>query len=121
MKTFRFVDFQVYKDAKEFYKIVLRETKKFPKEFLYDLTSQLRRSALSVILNIAEGSTKRSDKDFNRFIEISLGSINEVVARIEISFEANLINREIFNDLLVKAEDITKQLGGLSKKLTRND
>ncbi|MEK6539974.1 MAG: four helix bundle protein [Deltaproteobacteria bacterium] len=117
MKTFRFVDFQVYKDAKEFYKLIIKETSKFPKEFLFDLTSQLRRSALSVALNIAEGSAKKSDKDFNRFIEISLGSINESVACLEISFEIGLISKAVFNDLLLKAENITRQLGGFSKKL----
>lgn len=116
-KTFRFIDFKVYKDAKEFYKSILKETRKFPKEFLFDLTSQLRRCALSVVLNIAEGSAKKSDKDFNRFIEISLGSINEAVACLEISFEVDLLDKQTFDSLILKAENITRQLGGLSKKL----
>lgn len=116
-KTFRFIDFKVYKDAKEFYKAILEETRKFPKEFLFDITSQLRRYSLSVVLNIAEGSAKKSDKDFNRFIEISLGSINEAVACLEISFEINLLNKQTFDSLILKAENITRQLGGFSKRL----
>lgn len=117
MRTFRFVDFQVYKDSKEFYKLVLENTRKFPKEFLFDLISQLRRSSLSVILNIAEGSAKKSDKDFNRFIEMSLGSMNESVACLEVSLEIGLLDKQTFDSLILKAENITKQLGGLSKKL----
>ena len=117
MKTFRFLDFKVYQDAKKFYKEILKVTKNFPKEFLFDLTSQLRRSVLSVILNIAEGSAKKSDKDFNRFVENALGSVNEVVACLEVACENGLIAEATFAELFKEAEEIAKQLGGLSKKL----
>jgi len=70
-----FLGFKVYQDAKYFYKVILKVTKNFPKIFDFELTSQLRRASLPVILNIAEGSAKESDKDFNRYIENSLGSI----------------------------------------------
>lgn len=108
MKTFRFVNFQVYQDAKQFYKIILEVISCFPKIFDFDLKSQLRRAVLSIILNIAEGSAKESDKDFNRYIENALGSVNEVVACLEISLEIGLINKQKFDGLIPMAESIAK-------------
>ena len=116
MKIFRFLNFKVYKDAKKFYNQVTKITEKIPKKFDY-LALQLKRCSLSVILNIAEGSAKKSDKDFNRYVENSLGSINEAVACLEIILEHKLITKEKFQELFLQAEEITKQLGGLSKKL----
>lgn len=116
METFRFLNFKVYQDSKKFYNRIIELTEKVSRKLEY-LVLQLRRSALSVILNIAEGSAKKSDKDFNRFIENSLGSINESVACLEIILEHKLITKEEFQELSLRAEEITKQLGGLSKKL----
>lgn len=76
----RYRNFKVYQDAKEFHKLVVKLTAKFPRDFDY-LVKQTRRSSLSVILNIAEGSAKNSDKDFNRYLGNSLGSINETLAQ----------------------------------------
>jgi len=94
----------------------MKITKDFPREF-YSLTDQIRRSSLSVLLNIAEGSAKRTDKDFNRYIEIALGSANETVAGLDIALEQGLISQQKFDELTSLAESIAKQLGGLSKKL----
>ena len=116
MKTFRFLDFPVYRDAKQFYKLVINITKNFPREH-YDLTRQLIRAALSVSLNIAEGSAKKSDKDFNRYVENSLGSVNESLAAIDIALDNQLVANEQFDQLEKTAMEIAKQLGGLSKKL----
>ncbi len=119
MRTFRFLDFKVYQDAKEFYKIILKTAKSFPKIFDFELTSQLRRAALSIILNIAEGSAKESDKDFNRYIQSALGSVNEVVDCLELAYETQLITKQKFDELVLMNESIAKQLGGLSKKLKK--
>lgn len=115
-KTFRFLDFQVYVSSKEFYKEISFLIKRFPREH-FDLSDQLRRAALSVCLNIAEGSAKASDKDFNRYLGNSLGSVNEVVAGLDLALELRLINNEKFNEYVLQAELIAKQLGGFSKKL----
>ena len=116
MKTFRFLEFPVYKDSKIFYKKCLLLTKNFDKKY-WDLGDQLRRASLSVCLNIAEGSAKYSDKDFKRFLENSLGSINESVACLDIAFDNKLIAEIKYTELKLLAESITKQLGGLAKKL----
>ena len=116
MKTFRFLDFPVYKSSKAHYQQICAITKTFGRDY-WELADQMRRSSLSVCLNIAEGSAKRSDKDFNRFVENALGSVNEVVAGLDIALQQQLLKQDRFEELLREAEHITKQLGGLSKKL----
>ena len=68
-------------------------------------------------MNLAEGSGRASDKDFNRFLMISIGSIYEVIACLDIALDNYLISYEIYKKFYNKAFDIKKQLGGLSKKL----
>ena len=116
MRTFRFIDFQVYQEAKEFHKLIVVLTKKFPGEYRY-LADQFKRASLSVILNIAEGSAKRSDKDFNRYLENSLGSIGEAIACLDVALSIGLITQSNFSNLVEKGERIKKQLGGFSRKL----
>ncbi len=116
MNKFRFLDFKVYKDAKDFYKEIVVLTSKFPPKY-FELADQMRRSALSVILNIAEGSAKKSDKDFNRYIKNSLGSINECVAGLDVASGEGLISTEKLDRLLERAEQVANQLGGFSKFL----
>jgi len=77
----------------------------------------MRRSALSVILNLAEGSAKKSDKDFNRYVKNSLGSINECVAGIDVAYHEKLIQAGSMAGLTGRALEIANQLGGLSKSL----
>ena len=115
-KTFRFLEFKVYQDAKKFYKKVVLITKNFPRQY-WELGAQMRRSSLSVCLNISEGSGKNSDKEFNRYLGNSLGSINETAAGIDIAFEEKLIAVNNKESLLSEAKEIANQLGGFSKKL----
>ena len=81
------------------------------------MKDQPRRSSLSVILNIAEGSAKTSRKDLNRYLENSLGSISETVASMEVSSDESLINEIEFSDLAKRYEDLKNKVGSLSKKL----
>ena len=115
-ETFRFLNFKVYTDAKKFYGRIVSITKRFPRD-CWELGDQMRRSSLSVCLNIAEGSGKNSDKEFNRYLNNSLGSINESVAGVDISFDSKLLTQEENNSLLKEAKEIADQLGGFSKKL----
>ena len=94
----------------------MKVTKDFPKEFDY-LKSQIRRAALSIILNIAEGSAKNSDKDFNRYLGNSLGSVDEAVAGCEVALSEKIISPHNFLELEKLAINISNQLGGFSKKL----
>jgi four helix bundle protein len=116
MKTFRFLEFPVYQESKIYYKAVkqISVTLLQRNRSLHD---QITRAALSVVLNIAEGSAKQSDKDFARFLETSVASMNEVVACIDIMQEESYISKEIKEKMIDKAEFIVKQLGGFIKKL----
>lgn len=96
---------------------IYKTSKKFPKEELYGLTSLMRRSAISVPSNIAEGCGRNSDKDFNRFLEISLGSSFELETQIIIAHELEFLTKEEFFDLSDKVQEEQKMITGLQKSL----
>ena len=85
-------DLTVYQKALDLVVTIYNVTKKFPSEEKFSLTSQIRRSAVSVPSNIAEGAARKSKKDFTRFLYISLGSLAELETQIEISRRLNFIS-----------------------------
>lgn len=95
------------------YKLVLC----FPKDELFGLTSQMKRSAASVATNIAEGCGRSSDKDFCRFLFISFGSANELEYQIILSTDLNFIDPQNSKIFLRKIEEVKKMLNGLISKL----
>ncbi len=108
-------DLDVWKDSVKLVKQVYEITALFPKEELYGLTSQIRRAAISIPSNIAEGCARNSDKELIQFLYISLGSLAELQTQLIISKELGYIN----NDLVVDndIEKIRKMLLGLIKYL----
>ncbi len=92
-------------------------TKKFPKEELFGITSQIRRAVSSVPTNIAKGCGRSTDLDLRRFLIISHGSATEVEYLIFLSFELNYISEEEYIDLTGKIEILRKQLHTLIKKI----
>ena len=120
MDKFRFLKWKVYKDSQELFKVILMVVKKLPREYRFEIGSQIIRSALSVILNIAEGSGKNSDKELNRFFDISLGSLYEVLASVDTLLSNKLIEKFEFDDVFDKIKNISDQLGGFKKKLANN-
>jgi len=132
MNKFRFFEWKVYKDAKDLFGVILKLVKKLPKEYRFELGSQLIRSvfsvalnialirsAFSVILNIAEGSGKTSDAELNRFLNIALGSLNEILAAVDVLYYNKLIEKWEFEIVFQKVDEITNQLGGFKKKLRK--
>jgi len=117
MKTFRFRDFPVYGESLLFRKKIVAVTQAFPMEEKYRLIDKIHRACLSIILNIAEGSAKKSDPDFARFLEMAIASTNEVVAALDIAVGDGLITEEVRVSLENDAEMLAKQLGGFLKKL----
>ncbi|MBI2674017.1 MAG: four helix bundle protein [Candidatus Zambryskibacteria bacterium] len=117
MKQFRFLDWKVYKDSQKLFSSLLQIVKKLPREYRYELGSQLLRSGSSIILNVAEGSGKQSEKELNRFIETALGSSYETLANIDILKSNNFITEEGFLAIQETIADVCSQLGGFKKKL----
>jgi four helix bundle protein len=113
---FRFYNFRTYLSAKNLHIKLLKIINELDNSNNY-FSSQLKRASLSVVLNIAEGSGKDSDKDFRRYIQNALGSINEVAACLDIAYEMGLIKKIDFDNLIDDCIDLKNQLGSFSKKL----
>jgi four helix bundle protein len=92
-------------------------TKKFPSEEKFGLVSQVRRAAVSVPLNIAEGSIKRTKKDFASFVRIALGSLMETMTCIEISLEQKYISKEEYESFQKIIQELYFKLMSLDKFL----
>jgi len=108
------MDFKVYKDAKNYFKEILIISQKIKN---YSFKDQIRRAALSIILNIAEGSARKSDIEFARFLEISIASLNEVVACLDIMKDLKRLNEKEYKNFINSSEELAKQLGGFIKML----
>ena len=96
-------------------------TKKFPKEEMFCLTAQLRRAVISVPLNIAEGSAKRTKKDFAYFVRTSLGSLMETMTCIEISLNQKYIIKEENEKIQELVQELYFKLISLDKFLNKNN
>lgn len=92
-------------------------TDSFPRNEEFGLKSQLRRCAVSVASNIAEGSSRSSNKDFNRFLEISLGSLYELQTQIIISSNRNYFDFSEFENVENKIIELQRMISGFQKKL----
>lgn len=92
-------------------------TARFPKNEQFGITNQLRRAAVSTILNIAEGSERQSDPDFQRFLKMALGSLDEVVAALYVSLDQKFLDNETFQGLRKDAADLAAQLKSFIKAL----
>jgi four helix bundle protein len=121
MEKFRFLEWKVYKDSQDLFKLILKIVKNLPKEYRFELGSQLIRAALSVILNIAEGSGKTSDKELMRFLDISLGSLYEVLASTDVLKNNGLLDKKEFDLVYNRISDISNQLGGFKQKIRKEN
>jgi four helix bundle protein len=120
MKKFRFRQFQVYKDALVFQKeLKFLSREKFPKDEQFCLTSQLWRALDSIVLNIAEGSDRGTDKDFAHFLNNSHTSLNEMVACLDLALNNNYIIDDKHREFLEKAENLANQLTAFRGKLLK--
>lgn len=98
---------------------IYRLTSSFPNSEMYGIVQQMRRAVYSIPANIAEGSCRKSDKDFSRYLHISLGSANELEYFVLLSKDLNYIDEskyQIFNDQI---NEIKKMLSSFIKKLQK--
>ena len=96
---------------------VYKLTKKFPKEEMFGLSSQMKRAVISIPLNIAEGTGRRTNKDFANFIRNSIASTLEVLTCGEIALQEVFITSEDFEELKALAEEIYFKLIALEKSI----
>ena len=115
--AFGFEDLNVYRKAIEFVNRIYSVTKSYPKDELFGLVSQLRRAAVSISLNIAEGFA-RSKKDFARFLDMARGSVFECVTILNISVKQNYMSSKQFTLLESELVELSKMLSGLKKSLS---
>jgi len=99
----------VWQKADEFAYQVYLETKKFPKEEIYGITSQLRRAAVSIPTNIVEGTGRQNKNELKQFINVALGSLAEAEYLLEFCFRLGYLNEEIYQRL----EALRREVGGL--------
>ena len=104
MNTFR--EIKVWKKSMDLVTILYKSTKNFPQDELFGLTSQMRRCAVSIPSNIAEGFGRKSPNDFKRFLQISMGSLFELETQVEISKNLNYIDDFQFNNLYKDLREI---------------
>jgi four helix bundle protein len=108
--AFKFENLKVWKEAVHFASEVYTLTKKLPKTEQFGLVSQLNRAAVSVSLNIAEGSGRNSDADYSRFIQIAIGSVNEIVTLLSICLDQKYITKAEQEAFYAKCEVLSKML-----------
>ena len=116
---FGFMKLEVWKKAVEFGDTVYRVTADFPSDERFGLTSQLRRAAVSISSNIAEGSGRRSTSDFSRFVSIAYGSLMECVSQLHIAKRLNLLDESKHAALSRQAEELSRMLSGLRSSLNK--
>jgi four helix bundle protein len=110
---------KVYEKALAFTKTVRSTTRKFPKDELFALTSQFRRAADSIVLNISEGAGNRSDKEFAKFLDYSIRSGHECVGCIDIAFVNDYVSEKIQSDLFGDVDEIIAMLIGFQRSLSK--
>ena len=104
---------RVWKESMDFVYSLYRVTCRFPKEEIYGLTSQMRRAAISIPSNIAEGYGRSSDAELVHFLYIALGSSNEIDTQLLIAFNIGYLNGEDYESLSMRNDDIAKMLRSL--------
>lgn len=108
----KYTDLDVWKYSRELVKLVYQLTKPFPKEELYGLTNQIRRCAVSVPSNIAEGIGRQSNKETIHFLYIAKGSLQEVETQLYLSFDLEYISEDDLKEILEKVISNKKLLNG---------
>ena len=104
----RFKDLEIWKRSREFCTSIYEITSKFPDSEKFGLTNQLRRASVSIPSNISEGSSRHSNKDFARFLQISIGSAYEIETQLLIAFDLKFISEKELNDLISELDEIIK-------------
>jgi four helix bundle protein len=114
----QFKNLEIWKQSRIFCSEVYATTSTFPAEEKFGLINQLRRASVSIPSNIAEGSSRSSNKDFSRFLEIAIGSAYEVETQLLISFNLGFIDKNNIEVLIGKLEIVIKMIARFRSTLS---
>jgi len=115
---FNFEKLDVWNKALDFADLIYSVTRTFPADERFGLTNQMRRAAVSISSNIAEGASRSSRTDFSRFLEIATGSVFEVVSQAHIAKRQSWLTDDNHRAIYESAEELSRMLSGLRKSLT---
>ncbi len=118
MKDFR--QLKVWERSHQLALTVYKATKEFPKEELYGLTSQIRRSSMSIPTNIAEGCGRFTDADFARFVQVAMGSASETEYQLILARDLEFLPNDSYEKLQNDVEEVKRMLASLLKTLRAN-
>lgn len=119
MKLKNYQDLIAWQKSMDLVEDVYRASKDFPREEIYALTSQIRRAAVSIPSNIAEGQGRRTTADFLRHLSIAYGSLCEVETQILIARRLKYIAQARLDDVMSRAGEVGRLLNGLMASLSR--
>ncbi len=115
---FRFEKLEVWRLARSIVSQVYKTTENFPSDERFGLTAQVRRAAVSVVSNIAEGSGRNSDTDFAHFLELSYGSLMEVVTQLVVACDLGYLKEPDLDDFKQICSELASKLVALNRSLS---
>ena len=118
-KSRSYQDLDVWRLSINLVKEIYRVIEKFPSSELYVLSSQIRKAAISIPSNIAEGQGRNSSREFRQYLAVSLGSLSELETQLIIAQEIRYLTLEELDPLLISIDTIRKMLRALSNSLHR--
>ena len=118
-KVVQYSDLGVWQKAMNLVEDIYRLTRTFPKEEQFGLVSQMRRAAVSIPSNIAEGYGRKATKAYINYLSISYGSLLELETQIQIGHRLQFLDRPTLDKLLVQTNEVGRMLNGLQQSLTR--
>ena len=116
-RGFNFEKLDVWQRAVDLAAFIYDVTGKFPSDEKFGIVSQMRRAAVSVPSNIAEGSSRSSRQDFSRFVELAVGSLYELVSQGFIARTQGFLDEQVFQKLYSDSEELIRMLSGLRNHL----
>jgi len=111
-------DLVVWQKSMALVRAIYLETRSFPKEEIYGLTSQMRRASISVPCNIAEGQGRMSRKEFRQFLSLSRGSLLELETQLQIAADLGFLDAECARQLIDKTGELLRMLNSLMSSLS---
>lgn len=119
MNTHNFLELKIWQKSMALSKALFVLTKSFPIDEKFGLISQINRAGVSIPSNIAEGTSRNSNKDFSRFLQIALGSCFEIETQLMLAFEFGYVSKEKSEELIKLVKEIQKMIKGFIYNLTK--